>query len=87
MVYVDRARNPFGRMKMCHMIADTSEELQAMAARIGVQGKWVQAAGTPREHFDICQSKKQLALDNGARELGNREFIEIIWAKTRGRGQ
>lgn len=86
MVYVDRARNPFGRMKMCHMIADTSEELQAMAARIGVQGKWVQAAGTPREHFDICQSKKQLALDNGARELGNREFIEVIWAKTRRRG-
>lgn len=86
MVYVDRARNTFGRMIMCHMIADTSEELQTMAARIGVQAKWVQAAGTPREHFDICQSKKQLALDNGAQELGNREFIEIIWAKTQRRG-
>lgn len=87
MVYVDRGRHTFGRMKMCHMIADTSEELLAMASQIGVQAKWVQSAGTPREHFDICQSKKQLALVQGAQELGNREFIEIIWAKTQRRGQ
>lgn len=83
MIYVDRARHPFGRMKMCHMIADTSEELMAMAAKIGVQPKWVQDPGTPREHFDICQRKKQLALDQGAQELGKREFMLIIRDKQR----
>lgn len=41
-VYVDNMRAPFGRMLMCHMSADTSEELLAMADRIGVARKWIQ---------------------------------------------
>ena len=45
-VYVDNMQAPFGRMKMCHMVADTSEELLAMADKIGVQRKWLQKAGT-----------------------------------------
>lgn len=40
-VYVDPAQHPFGRMIMCHMWADTLDELLAMADRIGVQRKWL----------------------------------------------
>jgi len=36
-VYVDDMRAPFGRLVMCHMIADTDGELLEMADRIGVQ--------------------------------------------------
>lgn len=60
---------PFGQMKMCHLIADTTQELLAMVDKIGVQRKWIQNAGTNREHFDIALSKKRLAVKNGAIEI------------------
>ena len=76
-VYVDDMFAGFGRMQMCHMIADSHEELMAMAAKIGVAARWLQYPGTYREHFDICKSKRALAIQAGAipitmKELGAR---------------
>lgn len=74
-VYVDDAIHRFGRMRMCHMWADTVEELLAMADRIEVARKWIQghptlSHGKHREaswvHFDIAKSKRELALKAGA---------------------
>lgn len=56
-------------MKMCHMTADSHDELIAMADRIGVARRWIQYPGTWREHFDICKSKRALAVASGAIEL------------------
>lgn len=81
MVIIDKMNAPFGRMTMCHMMADTTEELLAMADKIGVQRKWIQEAGTPREHFDICLSKKRLALAAGAKEVGWREIVDLMKKK------
>lgn len=77
MVYVDNMQARYGRMIMCHMIADSTEELLEMADAIGVARKWIQKAGTHLEHFDICLSKRNIALGRGAvgltmRELGMR---------------
>tara|TARA_R100000664_G_scaffold24016_2_gene33662 strand:+ start:1469 stop:1726 length:258 start_codon:yes stop_codon:yes gene_type:complete len=72
-----------GRMKMCHMIADTTEELVAMADRIGVQRKWLQYPGTPREHFDIAMSKRALAVEAGAIEITMRELAKKTRARSR----
>lgn len=76
-VYVDDMyRSPigqFGRMKMSHMVADTTEELLAMADAIGVARKWLQKGGTYREHFDIAMSKRALAVKAGAKEITWRE--------------
>lgn len=80
-VYVDDAELPFGRMLMCHMTADTTEELHAMADRIGVARRWVQHPGTYREHYDICKSKRALAVQAGAVEVSGRE----LWLKMRAR--
>ncbi len=80
-VYVDDMRAPFGRMKMCHMIADSTGELLAMADRIGVDRKWLQKAGTPHEHFDIALSKRALAVAAGAREVTRMELGRIIRAR------
>ena len=62
---------------MCHMWADTVDELLAMADRIGVQRKWIQghptlSFGKHRNaswiHFDIAESKRVLAVRHGAIE-------------------
>jgi hypothetical protein len=37
MVYVDNMNAHFGDMIMCHMVADSNDELLAMADRIGVK--------------------------------------------------
>ena len=72
-VYVDNMHESklgnFGRMKMSHMIADTTEELLAMADRIGVQRRWLQYPGTHKEHFDIALSKRAMAIAAGAVEI------------------
>ena len=81
MVYVDDMRASFGRMVMFHMIADTREELYDMAKRIGVNFQWIQSAGIYREHFDICQSKKELAISLGAIQITQRELVEKIVAR------
>jgi hypothetical protein len=68
MVYVDNMRAKFGRMIMCHMIADDEVELHAMADRIGVARRWHQG-----DHYDICLAKRALAVKCGA--------VEITWAE------
>jgi len=77
-VYVDSFNAPFRNMIMCHMIADSTEELLAMVDRIGVKRKWIQYAGTYQEHFDICLSKKDKALQNGAVEITARELAAMV---------
>lgn len=64
-VYVDGMRAKFGRMVMCHMFADSHDELVTMADRIGVALKWIQQEGT-LEHFDIALSKRARAIEAGA---------------------
>lgn len=68
-VYVDNMRARFGRMVMCHMIADTEEELHAMARRIGVKLRWYQG-----DHYDICLAKRALAVQHGAVEVTMRQI-------------
>lgn len=76
-VYVDKAQNPYGRMKMCHMLADSLEELHAMAYRIGIQRRWFQS-GASVPHYDICQAKRSMAIANGAVVVSRRELVSII---------
>lgn len=71
-VYVDDMRAKFRRMVMCHMLADTDEELHAMADRIGVARRWWQSpAKSSGSHYDIALSKRAEAVAAGA--------VEITW--------
>lgn len=76
--YVDDMRAPYGRLIMCHMIADTDEELHAMAARIGVSRRWWQAPPkVSHSHYDICLSKRSLAIAAGAIEITVRQTAQM----------
>jgi len=78
-VYVDRARNGFGRMLMCHMIADTPDELHAMADRIGVARRWFQQP--PKAsfwHYDIAQTKRAMAVAAGAVDCERNAFVDHL---------
>lgn len=81
MVYVDNMQAPYGRMIMCHMIADTSKELLDMAKAIGVNTKWIQHPGTNKEHFDICLSKRAKAVKLGAKEVTQRDMVKLRFYK------
>lgn len=84
-VYVDRAEWPYGRMVMCHMIADSLDELHAMADRIGIQRRWFQ--GPPKHrtpHYDICKAKRRLAIQHGAIEVNDRRDMVRIKRRIRG---
>lgn len=84
-VYVDDMHlseaGRYRHMKMSHMIADTEAELLEMADRIGVLRKWHQYPGTAKSHFDICMSKRALAVAAGATEIPMRRTGEIVRAK------
>lgn len=75
-VYVDNMEAPYGRMIMCHMFADSLDELHAMADAIGVKRKWFQKRrGFP--HYDICKSKRKKAVELGAVEIEWRQLRDI----------
>lgn len=73
--YVDDVKHRYGTMIMCHLWADSLDELLVMVDKIGVQRKWIQgqpvlSIGKAKlaswVHFDIAASKKLLALQSGA---------------------
>lgn len=78
-VYVDAAVYPYGRMIMCHMIADTPQELFEMIDQIGVPRRWFQKP--PKAsfwHYDISKGKRALAVESGAIECDRKTFVDAI---------
>lgn len=79
-VYVGVPMWPYRNWIMCHMFADTEEELDDMADKIGLLRSWKQCnkerkAGTVGAliHYDIAESKRALAIKNGAIALDTLE--------------
>ncbi len=85
----------FYQMKMSHMIADTDEELHAMAEKIGLKRRWFQG-----DHYDVTKGKRQEAIRLGAVPIALRtlaymtfcrkvngklpplHLVDIIWLRT-----
>lgn len=77
-VYVDCERNQYRHMIMSHMVADTVDELHAMAQRLGLKRSWFQVSRNGMPHYDICQTKRAQAISFGAVEIDRRKMVELM---------
>jgi hypothetical protein len=72
-VYVDNMlrRATVGRIasEWSHLFADSTEELLAFGAQLGMRPEWLQHPGTHREHFDLIKTKRLRALGLGAEPI------------------
>lgn len=75
-VYVDQADIPFRRMIMSHMVADTLDELHAMAASLGLRRAWFQPFSFP--HYDVAKAVRADAVSRGAIEVDHRGIAEVM---------
>lgn len=66
--------------KMSHMIADTEEELHAMADTIGLNRKWYQ-----QDHYDVTMTLRKKAIEAGAIPITLRELSAKAMKRRRAR--
>jgi hypothetical protein len=75
-VYVDDQRARYGRMIMCHMVADSLVELHAMADALGLARRWFQCPPRVRlPHYDVSLAFRARAVSLGAVEISRRDAV------------
>jgi hypothetical protein len=73
-VYVDRLVDYSWRHgPSCHLIADSIAELKEFAVKMGMREEWFQPLSSP--HFDLTREGRARAIQLGAIELNNRDFV------------
>lgn len=81
-VYVDdaliRAKVSRWTSRWSHLFADTKEELHEFARRLGLQRSWFQDKPNGHWHYDVTESKRNLAIRMGAQAVTWRESVEIM---------
>lgn len=79
MVYVDDMRANYGRLILCHMLADSDQELHEMADKIGVARKWWQSPEkTYVSHYDVASGRRLKAIALGAIPITSRQAVALI---------
>ena len=81
MIYVDDMKAPFEGKIMCHMLSDNiedPEELHIFAEKLGLKRSWFQNKRTDSPHYDIALSKKSKAIKLGAKEITQRQMLNLV---------
>jgi len=90
-VYVDDAVHPWRGQRWAHLMADTLDELHAMAARLDIPRHAFQNK-TSGAHYDVPAGLRERAITLGAVAISRhreRELVKavIARAKAQGRGE
>ena len=82
-IYVDDMHlspmGAFGRLRLCHMIADTPTELHGMAMEIRLDRRWLHG-----DHYDVPDAKRALAVKYGAIEVSMRQLAALAFLQRMG---
>jgi hypothetical protein len=85
--YVDTVRSYPGKglrfTEFCHLLADTREELQAMADALGIPHRFFQDHPW-RWHHDIPEHLRARAIELGAREVTMHEVGALLRSRRAG---
>jgi len=89
-VYVDDAVHAWRGQRWAHLMADTLDELHAMAQRLGIPRRAFQNK-TSGAHYDVTTELREQAIALGAIAIsrhGDRELLKAVIqrAKAQGRG-
>lgn len=58
------------------MVSDTSvEELKEFASKLGIPERGFQG-----DHFDVPEHMRQIAIQNGAKEVSSREILRALYS-------
>ena len=85
-VYVDdmfrKATVPNGNRSVsgewCHMQADSREELEEMARKIGLKPAWIQYPDDDvKRHYDVVRARRAAAVAAGAVEIGMLDLARL----------
>ncbi|MBJ7329342.1 MAG: DUF4031 domain-containing protein [Solirubrobacteraceae bacterium] len=82
-VYVDDAIWEWRGRRWCHLVADSTEELHAFGARLGLKREWFQhrPARPWLDHYDLHEPARRAAVALGAQPITGREMAFHIRAK------
>lgn len=95
MIYVDNygvtAKVKNIKSKWYHLVSipKNNKKLIEFAEKIGLKKEWIQKADSLECHFDVTESKRKLAIENGAKpitalELGSKLWDEMMKIKNKG---
>ena len=83
-LYVDHGRIRYRGMRMSHLLADSTDELEDTERALGLPRGSIQYRGTYREHLDVSESKRAQAIAHlGAQEVSRREIGLKLIARRR----
>ncbi len=66
-----RAGLPHNHM-WCHLMADTEDELSAMAYQLGLKISWKH-----EDHYDLTPPRRKRAIELGAKEVTARDLVGL----------